>query len=78
MAYQVYFADLTEESRALMLTLLRLKAEGGTLEQGEAELLAQLRSHEGMSREIHRAFNPGPGGRRRPTDGQSGAIEEDE
>ena len=75
MAYQVYFADLTEESRALMLTLLRLKAEGGTLEPGEAELLAQLRSYEGTPPEIPGAFNRGPGGRRRPTDGQSGAVE---
>ena len=43
MAYQVYFADLTEENQALMLTILRLKEEGGRLEPGEAELLASLR-----------------------------------
>ncbi len=62
MSYQIYFADLTEESRALMLTLLHLKAEGGTLESGEAELLAQLRSHEGMPPEIPGALNRGAGG----------------
>ena len=43
MAYQVYFADLTEENRSLVLTLLRLKEESGKLEPGEEELLAKLR-----------------------------------
>ena len=43
MAYQVYFGDLTEENRALILTLLRLKEESGRLEPGEAELLTTLR-----------------------------------
>ena len=43
MAYQVYFADLTEENRALVLTLLRLKDEAGTLKPEEAELLLRLR-----------------------------------
>ena len=42
MSYQIYFADLKEENRALVLTLLRLKAEGGPLEPGEAELLTIL------------------------------------
>ena len=43
MAYQVYFADLTEENRALILTLLRLKEESGRLEPGEEQLLAKMR-----------------------------------
>ena len=43
MAYQVYFADLTEENQALVLTLLRLKEESGRLEPGEEELLAKMR-----------------------------------
>ena len=43
MAYQVYFADLTEENRSLILTLLRLKEESGKLEPSEEELLAKLR-----------------------------------
>ena len=43
MAYQVYFADLTEENKALILTLLRLKEESGRLEPGEEELLAKMR-----------------------------------
>ena len=42
MAYQVYFADLTEENRSLVLALLRLKEESGKLEPGEEELLAKL------------------------------------
>ena len=43
MTYQVYFADLTEENKALILTLLRLKEESGRLEPGEKELLAKMR-----------------------------------
>lgn len=43
MAYQIYFADLTEENQALVLTLLRLKEESGRLEPGEEELLAKMR-----------------------------------
>ena len=43
MVYQIYFADLTEENRALVLTLLRLKEESGRLEPGEEELLAKMR-----------------------------------
>ena len=43
MTYQVYFADLTEENKALTLTLLRLKEESGRLEPGEKELLAKMR-----------------------------------
>ena len=43
MAYQIYFADLTEENRALVLTLLRLKEESERLEPGEEELLAKVR-----------------------------------
>ena len=43
MAYQIYFADLTEENQALVLTLRRLKEESGRLEPGEEELLAKMR-----------------------------------
>lgn len=43
MSYQVYFADLSEENRALMLALLRLKEEAGTLEPGETDALFKLR-----------------------------------
>ena len=43
MAYQVYFADLTEENQSLVVTLLRLKEESGKLEPSEEELLAKLR-----------------------------------
>ena len=42
MAYQVYFADLSEENKALTLTLLRLKEEAGTIENNEAKLLEEL------------------------------------
>lgn len=43
MAYQVYFADLSEENRALTLTLLRLKEEAEAIEPDEAKLLEELR-----------------------------------
>ena len=43
MAYQVFFADMTEENKSLVLTLLRLKEEAGQIEPSEIELLAQLR-----------------------------------
>ena len=43
MAYQVYFADLTEENRGLVLAILKLKEEADTLEPGEAEVLYELR-----------------------------------
>ncbi len=43
MAYQVYFADLTEENQSLVVTLLRLKEESGKLEPSEEELLTKLR-----------------------------------
>jgi hypothetical protein len=43
MAYQVYFAELAEENKALMLTILKLKEEADALEPGEAELLYTLR-----------------------------------
>ena len=43
MAYQVYFADLTEENQALIFALLRLKEESGKLEPAEEELLAKIR-----------------------------------
>ena len=43
MAYQVYFAELSEENKALTMTLLRFKEEAGTIEPDEATLLAELR-----------------------------------
>ena len=43
MAYQVYFANLTEENKALTLALLRLKEEAGGIEPDEAKLLEALR-----------------------------------
>jgi hypothetical protein len=43
MAYQVYFADLTEENRGLVLAILKLKEEADTLEPGEADVLYELR-----------------------------------
>ena len=43
MSYDVYFANLTEENKSLLLTLLRLKEEAGMLEQEERALLAQFR-----------------------------------
>ena len=43
MAYQVYFANLSEENKALTLALLRLKEEAGGIEQDEARLLEELR-----------------------------------
>ena len=43
MAYQIYFADLSEENKSLTITLLRLKAETGTIEPNEEELLLALR-----------------------------------
>lgn len=43
MSYQVYFGDLTEENQALVLAVLKLKEEAGTLEEGETELLYGIR-----------------------------------
>ena len=43
MGYQMYVADLSGEVRFLMLALLRIKAEQGSLEPGEEELLARLK-----------------------------------
>lgn len=43
MAYQVYFANLAEENKALSLALLRLKEEAGGIEPNEAKLLEELR-----------------------------------
>ena len=43
MAYQVYFADLENENRALTMALLRIKEEAGTIEPDEAKLLEELR-----------------------------------
>ena len=60
MAYQVYFADLTEENRALVLTLLRLKEESGKLEPGEEELLAKLRAEAALLPQSEFAEAPPP------------------
>ena len=43
MSYQIYFADLAEEIKALVFTLLRLKSEAGTLDSKETDLLVELR-----------------------------------
>ncbi len=43
MAYQVYFADLTEENQGLLLAVLKLKEEAGTLEPDEAQVLYAIR-----------------------------------
>ncbi len=43
MSYHVFFANLTEENRSLMLTLLRLKAEAGKIAPEEDALLSRLR-----------------------------------
>ena len=46
MAYQVYFADLTEENQGLLLAVLKIKEENGTLEPDEAQLLYGIRGSE--------------------------------
>lgn len=43
MAYQVYFGDLTEENQGLLLAVLKLKEEAGTLEPDEAQVLYAIR-----------------------------------
>ena len=43
MAYQVYFGDLAEENRGLLLAVLKLKEEAGTLEPDEAQVLYAIR-----------------------------------
>ena len=60
MAYGVYFANLTEENSALLLTLLRLKKEAGRLEAGEEELLAQMRGQEPPARKATQTPRKGP------------------
>ena len=60
MAYQVYFADLTEENKALTLTLLRLKEESGKLEPGEQELLAKMREEAALLPQSDFAEAPPP------------------
>ena len=46
MAYQVYFGDLTEENQGLLLAVLKLKEEAGTLETEEAQVLYAIRGSE--------------------------------
>ena len=43
MAYQVYFGDLTEENQGLLLAVLKLKEDAGTLEPDEAQVLYAIR-----------------------------------
>lgn len=43
MAYQVYFTDFTEENKSLIITILRLKEEAGTLEPAEKSMLEDAR-----------------------------------
>ena len=70
MSYQVYFADLTEENKALILTLLRLKAESGRLEPEEREMLTRIRGSESRPAPDHVMPRRGSGGRRRASNGQ--------
>ena len=49
MAYQVYFSDMREANHSLMLAILHLKEEAGTLEPDEKGLLAQLKEAEAES-----------------------------
>ena len=77
MAYQVYFADLSEENRALTLTLLRLKEEAEAIEPDEAKLLEELRGSPTpwpqtfVDEPSPRTFGRG-GGRRGPRRGPNG------
>ena len=68
MPHQIYFADLTEENQALVLTVLRLKEESGRLEPGEEELLAKMREDAALLpqsefSEMHAPFPQRQGGR---------------
>ena len=84
MAYQVYFANLSEENRGLTMTLLRLKEEAGEMEIGEAGLLEELRGSPTPWPVIaddppqRQHFNR-PGGRRnprgRPSNGRAYRVE---
>ena len=77
MAYQVYFADLSEENRGLTMMLLRLKEEAGAIEPDEAELLTELRGSPTPWPAIadepapRQHFNRSGGGRRGPRRGPS-------
>lgn len=77
MAYQVYFADLSGENRALTMTLLRLKEEAGEIEPDEAKLLTELRGSPTPWPAIaedpppRQHFNRAGGGRRGPRRGPS-------
>ena len=75
MAYQIYFADLTEENRALVLTLLRLKEESGRLERGEEELLAKMREEAALlpQSEFSEVPEPFPQRQRRPSFSRRGS-----
>ncbi len=77
MAYQVYFAQLEEENKALMLAILKLKEEADALEPGEAELLYGLRGSAtplALPPEVHsaRQRSGGGGGNRRGSGRRSG------
>ena len=76
MAYQVYFADLTEENEGLLLAVLKLKEEAGTLEPDEAQLLYGIRGSETPTplppeeqpqRQRQNSGGGGGGGRRGPS-----------
>ena len=85
MAYQVYFANLSEENKGLSLTLLRLKEEAGEIELDEARLLEELRgsptpwpaiADEPAPRQhFNRASNNRRGPRRGPSNGRAYRIE---
>ena len=65
MAYQIYFADLTEQNQSLVLALLRLKEESGKLEPSEVELLAELREEAALLPQSAFAEAPPPPVRQR-------------
>lgn len=71
MAYQVYFTDFTEENKSLVITILRLKEEAGTLEPSEKAMLENARES------LPQLPDPGPQprrgtGRRRPRNDHNG------
>jgi hypothetical protein len=71
MSYQVYFADLTEENKSLILTLLRLKAESGRMEPNEREMLTRLGGNESPPPHDHMVSRRGSGNRRGPSNART-------
>lgn len=80
MAYQVYFGDLTEENQGLLLAVLKLKEEAGTLEKEEATVLYAIRGSETPTPlppeeqpQRHRQGGGGGGGGRRGSSRRGGS-----